>query len=84
MSQYEQERAAVYTNLPDAGTDVGDLASHGADLGVDATNSLGSITADTQSIAADENCACATPADPLSGGNTPGDQFNGSLGGLGE
>ena len=81
MSKYDQDRAEL--PLRDAGTGVGDLASHGADLGQDAVNSLGTITGDTQSIAASENCACATPAPGASGGNTPGDSFNGSMGGLG-
>lgn len=43
-------------NMPDAGTSTGLLAGLGADLGVDATNSMGSISGATMSCAPMETC----------------------------
>lgn len=43
-------------NMPDAGTSTGLMAGLGADLGVDATNSMGSIAGSTMSCAPMETC----------------------------
>lgn len=43
-------------NMPDAGTGTGVLAGMGCDCGVDATNSMGSISGATMSCAPMETC----------------------------
>lgn len=45
-------------SMPDRGTSSGVSDSYGADISVDATNSMGGMGKATKSEAALENCAC--------------------------
>lgn len=69
--------------LPDRGCESGCMGdSHGVDLSVDATQPMGAITGATKS---DAYCARHKSGeyDSMSHGNTPGDKFNGVIGGMG-
>ena len=61
-----------------AGQGTGMLASHGADLGMDATNSMGSICGDTMSCSPSEEHEESSDFTARKSGG--GSQFNGSMG----
>lgn len=69
--------------MPDRGCTTGfQGGNHGADFGVDVTNAMGSLRGDTWSDAPNARHRSGE-YDGKSSGNAPGDQFNGTLGGLG-